>query len=124
MGEIEDSVRPGVDVELRRESLGVIGIITPWTSPMAVAAWKLAPALAFDNTVILKPAELVPATAWILAEIISRSGLPKGVLNLVIGPKQECCEATSTSKDIDAITLNDSVPVGRHIVNNVIKKYG
>jgi aldehyde dehydrogenase (NAD+) len=121
MGEVADSVRPGVDVEVRREALGVIGIITPWNFPMAVAAWKLAPALAFGNTVILKPAELVPASAWILAEIISRSGLPKGVFNLVMGPGKEVGEAISTSKDIDAVTFTGSVPIGRRIANNAIK---
>jgi acyl-CoA reductase-like NAD-dependent aldehyde dehydrogenase len=121
MGEIADSVRPGVDVEVRRESLGVIGIITPWNFPMAVAAWKLAPALAFGNTVVLKPAELVPASAWILAEIISRSGLPKGVFNLVMGPGREVGEAISTSKDIDAVTFTGSVPIGRRIASNAIK---
>jgi acyl-CoA reductase-like NAD-dependent aldehyde dehydrogenase len=121
MGEVADSVRPGVDVEVRREPLGVIGIITPWNFPMAVAAWKLAPALAFGNTVVLKPAELVPASAWILAEIISRSGLPKGVFNLVMGPGREVGEAISISKDIDAVTFTGSVPIGQRIASNAIK---
>ena len=85
MGENTQSVRPGVDVEVHREALGVIGIVTPWNFPMAVAAWKVAPALAYGNAVVLKPAELVPASAWILADIISRSGLPAGAFNLVMG---------------------------------------
>jgi len=121
MGEVADSVRPGVDIEVRREPLGVIGIITPWNFPLAVAAWKVAPALAFGNTVVLKPAELVPASAWILAEIISRSGLPKGVFNLVMGPGREVGEAMSTSKDIDAVTFTGSVPIGRRIASNAIQ---
>ena len=121
MGEVADSVRPGVDIEVRREPLGVIGIITPWNFPMAVAAWKIAPALAFGNTVVLKPAELVPASAWILAEIISRSGLPKGVFNLVMGPGREVGEAISTSKDVDAVTFTGSVPIGRRIARNAIE---
>ncbi|MGB0496649.1 MAG: aldehyde dehydrogenase family protein, partial [Kangiellaceae bacterium] len=120
MGEIAASVRPGVDIEVRREPIGVIGIITPWNFPMAVAAWKIAPALAFGNTVVLKPAELVPASAWILAEIISRSGLPKGVFNLVMGPGREVGEALSTSKDISAISFTGSVPIGRRIAKNAI----
>ena len=65
MGENTQSVRPGVDVEVHREPLGVIGIVTPWNFPMAVAAWKVAPALAYGNSVVLKPAELVPASAWL-----------------------------------------------------------
>ena len=86
MGEHTPSVRPGVDVDVEREPLGVIGIITPWNFPTAVAAWKIAPALAFGNTVVLKASELVPASALALAEIISRSGLPAGAFNLVTGP--------------------------------------
>ena len=121
MGEVAASVRPGIDVEVRREPLGVIGIITPWNFPMAVAAWKIAPALAFGNTVVLKPAELVPASAWILTEIISRCGLPKGVFNLVMGSGREVGEAMSTSKDIDAVTFTGSVAVGRRIASNVIQ---
>ena len=79
------SVRPGVDVMLTREPLGVVGLICPWNFPIAIPAWKMAPALAFGNTVVLKPADLVPGTAWALMEIISRAGLPKGVVNLVMG---------------------------------------
>ena len=124
MGEVTDSVRPGVDVEARREALGVIGIVTPWNFPMAVAAWKVAPALAYGNTVVLKPAEIVPASAWALAEIISRSGLPEGVFNLVMGPGREVGEAISTSKDVDAVTFTGSVPVGRRIAKNVIENMG
>ena len=121
MGEITDSVRLGVDLKVRLEPLCVIGIITPWNFPMAVAAWKLAPALAFGNTVGLKPAELVPASARILVKIISRSGLPKGVFNLVMGPGREVGEAISTSKNIDAVTFTGSVPVDRHLASNAIK---
>ncbi|MFT4520405.1 MAG: acyl-CoA reductase-like NAD-dependent aldehyde dehydrogenase [Halioglobus sp.] len=121
MGESVDSVRPGVDVEVRREALGVIGIITPWNFPVAVAAWKIAPALAFGNAVVLKPAEIVPASAWILADIINRSGLPKGVFNLVMGKGSVVGETLSTSPDLDAITFTGSVPVGRQIARNAIE---
>lgn len=121
MGECVDSVRPGIDVEVRREALGVIGIITPWNFPVAVAAWKIAPALAFGNAVVLKPAELVPASAWILADIISRSGLPDGVFNLVMGTGDEVGETLTRSADIDAITFTGSVPVGRKIARNAIE---
>jgi aldehyde dehydrogenase (NAD+) len=119
-GEAVDSVRPGIDVEVHREALGVIGIITPWNFPIAVAAWKIAPALAFGNTVVLKPAELVPASAWILADIINRSGLPAGVFNLVMGSGSEVGETLAKSPDIDAITFTGSVAVGRRIARNAI----
>lgn len=120
MGENTQSVRPGVDVEVHREALGVIGIVTPWNFPMAVAAWKVAPALAYGNAVVLKPAELVPASAWILADIISRSGLPDGVFNLVMGSGREVGETLCTSADIQAVTFTGSVTVGRHIARNAI----
>src|SRR5437667_2142940 len=84
-GEKIPSVRPGVDVEVTREPLGVVGIITPWNFPIAIPAWKIAPALAYGNCVVFKPAELVPGSAWALAEILSRCGLPAGVFNLTIG---------------------------------------
>jgi aldehyde dehydrogenase (NAD+) len=72
-GQVLPSVRPGVGIEITREPVGVVGLITPWNFPMAIPAWKIAPALAFGNCVVLKPAELVPASAWALADIIHRS---------------------------------------------------
>lgn len=124
MGELADSVRPGVEVEVRREPVGVVGIICPWNFPMAVAAWKVAPALAYGNTVVLKPAESVPASAWILAEIISRSGLPSGVFNMVIGKGSEVGEVISKSTDVDAVSFTGSVKVGRAIARNVVEHMG
>ena len=85
-GETLPSTRSGVGVEITREPIGPVGVITPWNFPIAIPAWKVAPAICYGNTVILKPAELVPGCAWVLAEIISRSGLPDGVFNLVMGP--------------------------------------
>lgn len=120
MGEFTQSTRPGVDVEVTREPLGIIGIITPWNFPTAVASWKIAPALAFGNSVILKPAELVPASAWALTEIISRSGLPAGAFNLVVGPGSTIGEAITNSSDVDAISFTGSVSVGRHIAQNAV----
>ena len=118
MGEHTASVRPGVDVDVSREPLGVIGIVTPWNFPMAVAAWKIAPALAFGNSVVLKAAELVPASALALTEIISRSGLPDGVFNLVTGPGSTTGDALTRSPDVDAISFTGSVAVGRRIARN------
>jgi acyl-CoA reductase-like NAD-dependent aldehyde dehydrogenase len=87
-GELVPSVRPGVGVEITREAVGVVGIITPWNFPIAIPAWKIAPALAYGNTVVFKPADLVPESAWAIVDILHRAGLPKGVLNLVMGKFQ------------------------------------
>ena len=84
-GENLASVRPGIEVDVTREPLGVVAAITPWNFPLAIPAWKIAPALAFGNTVVFKPAELVPASPWTLVDIVQRAGLPPGVLNLVHG---------------------------------------
>src|SRR5689334_15567093 len=80
-----DSTRPGVAVETYREPLGVFAMITPWNFPIAIPAWKSAPALAFGNTVVLKPASLTPAMAHAMTEIIHEAGIPKGVFNLILG---------------------------------------
>src|SRR5436190_11547187 len=71
-GEVMQSVRPGVGVEVTREPLGVVSIVTPWNFPIAIPAWKIAPALCYGNAVVFKPAELVPGSAWALSEILSR----------------------------------------------------
>lgn len=115
MGETADSVRPGIEVGIRREPMGVVGIITPWNFPMATAAWKIAPALAFANAVVWKPARLVPHSAWALAEIISRQNLPAGTFNLTIGGGTTTGEALVSSPFIDAITFTGSLTVGRGI---------
>src|SRR6218665_3985640 len=88
-GEVVPSVRPGVGVEVTREPMGVVGLITPWNFPIAIPAWKLAPALAFGNCVVMKPADLVPGSAWALADILQRAGCPPGVFNLVMGRGSE-----------------------------------
>jgi acyl-CoA reductase-like NAD-dependent aldehyde dehydrogenase len=111
-GEKIASVRPGIEVEVTREPLGVVGIITPWNFPLAIPAWKIAPALAFGNTVVFKPAELVPASPWTLVDIVQRAGLPPGVLNLVLGPGSSLGAALAASSDVDAISFTGSQDVG------------
>ncbi len=115
MGETADSVRPGIEVETRREPMGVVAIITPWNFPMATAAWKIAPALAFGNSVIYKPANLVPASAVALTEIIAKQDIPAGTFNLVMGSGAQIGEALITSKDIDAISFTGSLGTGKRI---------
>ncbi|MBX6322300.1 MAG: aldehyde dehydrogenase family protein [Rhodospirillaceae bacterium] len=114
-GEKIPSVRPNVDVEITREGVGVVGLITPWNFPAAIPAWKIAPALCHGNTVVFKPADLVPATAWTLAEIISRAGLPAGVFNLVMGRGSVVGQTLIDHPDVDAISFTGSVAVGRRI---------
>ncbi len=114
-GEVVPSVRPGVGVEVTREALGVVGLITPWNFPIAIPAWKLAPALAFGNTVVMKPAELVPGSAWALADILQRAGLPKGVFNLVMGRGSEVGAVFLEDQRVDAISFTGSVGTGQKV---------
>jgi acyl-CoA reductase-like NAD-dependent aldehyde dehydrogenase len=105
----------GSDVEVTREPLGVVGIISPWNFPMAIPAWKIAPALACGNCVVFKPAELVPGSAWELVDILQRAGLPHGVLNLVMGRGAEVGRVLTDHTEVDAISFTGSVPTGRRI---------
>ena len=114
-GEIVPSVRPGVEVMIEREPAGVVGLITPWNFPIAIPAWKLAPALAFGNTVVMKPADLVPGCAWALADILDRAGLPKGVLNLVMGRGSVVGQAILDSPDVNAISFTGSIETGKRV---------
>jgi alpha-ketoglutaric semialdehyde dehydrogenase len=109
------SVRPGVDVTITREPVGVVGLIAPWNFPIAIPAWKIAPALAYGNCVVFKPADLVPGTAWMLAEIISRAGLPKGVFNLVMGRGSVVGQTLLESRDVNAISFTGSVETGAKV---------
>ncbi|MFQ5562538.1 MAG: aldehyde dehydrogenase family protein [Parvularculaceae bacterium] len=111
-GESLPSVRPGVKVEISREPVGVVGVITPWNFPIAIPAWKIAPALAYGNTVVFKPANLVPGSAWALAEIISRAGLAAGAFNLVMGTGRTVGEILANDARINALTFTGSVETG------------
>jgi aldehyde dehydrogenase (NAD+) len=114
-GEKIASVRPNVDVEVTREPLGVIGLITPWNFPIAIPAWKIAPALAYGNCVVFKPADLVPATAHALSEIIAGAGLPPGVFNLVMGRGSVVGETILKHRDVSAVSFTGSVETGRKV---------
>ncbi|MEZ8720879.1 aldehyde dehydrogenase family protein [Vibrio pomeroyi] len=115
IGDNADSVRPGVSVEVTREAVGVIGIISPWNFPTATAAWKIAPALAFGNSVIWKPANLTPASAVALTEIIHRQGIPAGTFNLVLGSGSTVGEALINSKEVNGVSFTGSVDTGRKV---------
>ncbi|MBP6251414.1 MAG: aldehyde dehydrogenase family protein [Rubrivivax sp.] len=122
-GERMTSVRPGMDVEITREPLGVIGIIAPWNFPIAIPAWKIAPALAYGNCVVFKPAELVPGCAWALAEIISRSGLPDGVFNLLMGRGRVVGEILLNHRDVDAISFTGSAATGARVAAACVARH-
>ncbi len=109
------SVRPNVDVTITREAVGVVGLICPWNFPIAIPAWKIAPALAYGNTVVFKPADLVPGSAWALVDIASRAGLPKGVLNLVMGRGSIVGQVLLSHKDVNAISFTGSVETGAKV---------
>jgi aldehyde dehydrogenase (NAD+) len=115
IGDVTDSVRPGIEVMAQREPAGVVGVISPWNFPLATAAWKIAPALAFGNAVIWKPANLVPASAWHFAEIVSRQNLPAGTFNLVMGAGREVGDTLVSAPELDAITFTGSVETGRQV---------
>lgn len=112
-GEKLPAVRPGVDIDVTREPVGVVGVITPWNFPIAIAAWKIAPALAFGNTVVFKPSELTPATGWALVDIFHRACAAAGVINLVMGTGPAVGAAIVDG--VDAITFTGSVTTGRKI---------
>jgi acyl-CoA reductase-like NAD-dependent aldehyde dehydrogenase len=98
-----------------REPLGVVGLIVPWNFPLTIAAWKLGPALAAGNTVVLKPAELTPLSAVRFAEIALEAGLPEGVLNVVVGPGSTCGARMVEHPDVAKIAFTGSTEVGRSI---------
>jgi aldehyde dehydrogenase (NAD+) len=105
-GEKLPSVRPGIEVDVTREPIGVVGLITPWNFPIAIPAWKIAPALAYGNTVVFKPADLVPGCAWALSEILVKAGIPSGVFNLVMGRGSVVGEALVNDPDVAGCELH------------------
>jgi len=117
-GEIFPPVRPNVTVDVTREPVGIVGVITPWNFPIAIPAWKIGAALAFGNCVVFKPADLTPACGWALVDILVRAGLPAGVLNLVMG--RGSVVGDPLIDGVDALTFTGSVPTGRQIAARAI----
>ena len=120
-GDAVASVRPGVDVDVIREPVGVVAAITPWNFPIAIPAWKIAPALAYGNTVVYKPAELTPACAHILCDILDRAGLPNGVINLVTGAGATVGAAIVEQPRVAAVSFTGSEPIGRAVAAAAVK---
>jgi len=123
-GELLASTRPGMSVEITREPVGVVSVITPWNFPLAIPAWKIAPALAHGNAVVFKPAELVPASAWALAEMLSRAGLPAGTFNLVMGRGREIGDVLLEDPRVHAITFTGSEATGRKVAQAAVGRAG
>ena len=123
-GELIPSVRPNVDVEVTREPVGVVGIITPWNFPLAIPAWKIAPALAFGNAVVFKPAELVSGCAWELTAILDRAGVPAGMFNLVMGSGATLGAELIENDAVDAVTFTGSDGVGGQVAAAVTGRLG
>ncbi len=121
-GQKFDSVRPGVEAEITREPIGVVGLVTPWNFPTAIPAWKSAPALAAGNAVVLKPAELTPASAHVMTEILIEAGVPAGVFNLVMGSGSRIGQALVEHPDVAGISFTGSVPVGRGIARTCAER--
>jgi alpha-ketoglutaric semialdehyde dehydrogenase len=121
-GEKIPSVRPGVDVEITREPIGVVGLITPWNFPIAIPAWKIAPALAFGNTVVFKPAQWTPGCAWVLTELLANAGLPPGVFNLVMGSGSVVGETIVNHPDVAAVSFTGSMDTGRGIAKKAVAR--
>jgi len=113
-GEIFSSPRTGEQILVTRKPVGVVAVITPFNFPIAIPAWKIAPALVYGNTVVWKPASAVPLLAMRLAEALTAAGLPNGVLNLMIG-NSAVGDAMVNHADVDAITFTGSTGVGRRI---------
>jgi aldehyde dehydrogenase (NAD+) len=120
-GETLPSTRPGIEVAITREPVGVVGIITPWNFPIAIPTWKIAPALCYGNTIVFKPADLVPGSSWAIVDILVRAGLPKGVLNLVMGKGSVVGQAMLDSPDINALSFTGSVGTGRRVADASVK---
>jgi len=119
-GEKIASTRPGLEVEVTREPIGVVALITPWNFPIAIPAWKIAPALCYGNCVVFKPADLVPGCGWALVDILIEAGLPKGVLNLVMGRGSVVGEKMLASPKIDAVSFTGSVATGKAIAQKAV----
>ncbi|WP_318449524.1 aldehyde dehydrogenase family protein [Photobacterium leiognathi] len=123
IGDNAASVRLGVSVEVTREAVGVIAIISPWNFPTATAAWKIAPALAFGNSVVWKPANLTPASAVALTEIIHRQDLPAGTFNLVLGSGSQVGNPLINSKDVNGVSFTGSVDTGRKVAAATVPNF-
>src|SRR6201989_147448 len=118
-GQNLESVRPGGEIQTYREAVGVYGLITPWNFPIAIPAWKIAPALAFGNTVVLKSANPTPAMAHALVGLIHEAGAPAGIINMVLG-RGSVGEALARHPDVNIVSFTGSQAVGEKVAHAAI----
>lgn len=123
IGDFADSVRSGVEIDVRREPVGVVAIVSPWNFPVATASWKIAPALAFGNAVIWKPANITPACSYALAEIIARQAIPQGLFSLVMGPGGAIGRRLVADARVKAVSFTGSVEVGRDVAAAAVANF-
>ena len=123
IGENADSVRPNIEIDVRREPVGVVAVISPWNFPTATASWKIAPALCYGNAVVWKPANITPASAHALTEIIAKQDIPKGLFSLVMGSGGTIGQTLVESKAVNAISFTGSVDVGRGIATAAVQNF-
>ncbi|ASG67263.1 aldehyde dehydrogenase family protein [Francisella halioticida] len=123
IGDYADSVRNDVTIEVTREAVGTVAIISPWNFPIATAAWKIAPALAFGNSIVWKPANLTPASAVILTEIIHKQDLPAGTFNLILGSGSNVGNQLINSKRIQAVSFTGSSDIGKKVAEATSKNF-
>lgn len=115
------STRPGVEVQTYRQPVGVFGLITPWNFPIAIPAWKIAPAIAFGNTVVIKPAGPTPATAEALIAVLHEAGLPKGVVNMIVGDG-DVGRAIVAHEGVTGVSFTGSQAVGGSVAEGAVKR--
>ncbi|MEF8874290.1 MAG: aldehyde dehydrogenase family protein [Candidatus Thermoplasmatota archaeon] len=120
-GKVSSPTAINKELYTKKEALGVVGLITPWNYPMAIPAWKLAPALAAGNTVVIKPASLAPNSCRKLIECLHEAGLPEGVVNFVTGPGKTAGKALVTHDDINAVSFTGSLEVGEQVYEQASK---
>jgi len=120
-GDVKSPSAQDKEMYTKREPVGVVGLITPWNYPIAIPAWKIAPALAAGNTVVLKPASLAPNIVRKLVKCLEDAGIPDGVVNYVTGPGDVVGKAITTHDDIDAISFTGSLKVGKYVYEQASK---
>ena len=115
-GELIASPIPDSESKVVREPVGVCGQITPWNYPLLQAAWKIAPALAAGNTIVMKPSEITPLTTVKVTELMEEAGFPAGVVNLVLGAGETVGETLANSPDVDLISFTGGIATGKKIM--------
>jgi len=123
IGDFADSVRAGVEIDVRRQPVGVVAIVSPWNFPIATASWKIAPALAFGNAVVWKPANITPACSHALAEIIAKQAIPQGLFSLVMGAGNSIGQRLVEDPRVKAVSFTGSVEVGRGVAAAAVKNF-